>query len=153
MGVVMGQKVVRTGRTACYAYAWEGPYEFHVVIGVPGKSGSRGKGRRIHENTCKPFQQASINRVVVWAMEESVVDVVESKLEGDELNEQQRKALDKCLGKWQDVLTNVPGKTEVLLHDIKTGEAPPICSVPYQIPDKWREQVREEISKLRDMGY
>ena len=39
--------------------AWEGPYEvlevpseFHVVIGVPGKSGSRGKGRRVHVYTC-----------------------------------------------------------------------------------------------------
>ena len=97
-----------------------------------------------------PFQQASINRVAVWAIEESVVDEVESKFEADELNEQQRKTLDECLGKWQEVLINVPGKTEVLLHDIKTGEAPPIRSVPYQIPDKWREQVREEISKLSD---
>ena len=128
------------------------PSEFNVVIGVPRKSGSKGKGRRVHVNTCKSFQQTSINRVAVWAMEESVVDEVESKLEGDELNEQQGKALDECLGKWQEVLTSVPGKTEVLLHDIKTGEAPPIRSVPYQIPDKWREQVREEISKLSDMG-
>ena len=78
------------------------------MIGVPGKSGSKCKGRRVHVNT----------------------------LEGDELNEQQRKTLDECLGKWQEVLTSVPGKTEVLLHDIKSGEVPPICSVPYQIPHK-----------------
>ena len=89
------------------------------MIGVPGKSGSKGKGRRVHVNTCKSFQQTSINRVAVWAIEESVVDEVESKLEGDELNEQQKKALDECLGKWQEVLTSVPGKTDVLLHDMK----------------------------------
>ena len=36
----------------------------------------------------------------------------------------------------------------MLCHDINTGGSPPICSPPYQIADKWREQVRGVLDGL-----
>ncbi len=52
------------------------------------------------------------------------------------------------LKKWECVLSDSPGHTSVLLHDIDTGQAPPVRSPPYQLPDVWREQVKEEIAGL-----
>ena len=45
-----------------------------------------------------------------------------------------------------------PGLTEVVSHCINTGDAPPVRSMAYQIPGKWKEKVREEIEELKQMG-
>ena len=45
------------------------------------------------------------------------------------------------------------GRTsEVVSHCINTGDAPPVRSMAYQIPSKWKEKVREEIEELKQMG-
>jgi len=49
-------------------------------------------------------------------------------------------------------MSDKPGMTEVVCHEIHTGGAPPVRSVPYQIPEKWKEQVREEILALVEQG-
>ena len=36
----------------------------------------------------------------------------------------------------------------MLCHDINTGGSPPIRSPPYQIADKWHEQVRDVLDGL-----
>ena len=62
------------------------------------------------------------------------------------------KELEEVLGKWARVLTDEPGRTELLRHDINTGDAPPTGAAPYQIPLKWQEAVKKELDELKVLG-
>ncbi len=141
--------------------AWEGPYEIievpndiHLILAVPG-SRKRGKiGKRVHVNLCKPYIQLAgvVHRLVVAANDDPSLDQPKVHLHGDALSQQQRKQMTDLLKKWECVLSDSPGHSSVLLHDVDTGQAPPVRSPPYQLPDVWREQVKEEIAGLLEQG-
>ena len=137
---------------------YEGPYEIfevpndvHVIIGIPGKAGGN-KIKRVHINSCKPYNQVQVCRVTVWAREDEIVDSVDKKLEGDVLTDYRQKELDAVLQKWGDVLSDILGKTDILKHDIRTGDYLPVRSIPYYIPNKWRSQIKEELEKMQEQG-
>ena len=137
---------------------YEGPYEIlevpndiHVIIGIPGKAGGN-KIKRVHINSCKPYNQVQVCRVAVSAREDEIVDSVDKKLEGDVLTDYRQKELDAVLQKLCDELSDIPGKTDILKHDIRTGDYLPVRSIPYQIPSKWRSQVKEELEKMQEQG-
>ena len=140
--------------------AWGGPYkvlevpsELHVVVGMADQTArKKGSKKRVHINTCKEFHQATINRVAVWAREDAEVDGLRNKLEGGEISKKHEDELKKYLSRWSEVLTDKPGKTDILRHDIVTGDAPPMRSVPYQVPMKWKDKFREEIESLVAQG-
>ena len=50
------------------------------------------------------------------------------------------------------MLSDAPGMTELLVHHINTGDAPPVRAAPYQVPLKWQEAVEKEIKLLKGMG-
>ena len=56
------------------------------------------------------------------------------------------------LDEWDSVLRDDPGCTDVLQHDIDTGDAPPFRSTPYQVPAKWRDAVKAELEQLKEQG-
>ena len=109
--------------------------------------------KSVHINSCKPFHAMQVAQVAVWTVEdEEVVDRKELRLQGEELSVHQSNKLRKCLEKWSKVLSDKAGMTEVVCHDICTGHAPPVRSVPHQIPERWTEQVREELLALVELG-
>ena len=69
-------------------------------------------------------------------------------LAGDALNTNEWEEMNKLLDKWNNVLRDTPGHTNVLLHNVDTGQAPPIGSMPYQLPEVWKQPVKEEIWEL-----
>ena len=138
--------------------SWEGPFvvldvpsEVHVVLGTPDKACTRGMGKRVHINSCKPFHEASVYRVAVWATDDELLDK-QMRLQGGELSQQQKEELEKLLGKWGSMLRDEPGETELVEHDIDTGDAQPVRAAPYQLPDKWKDAVREELCSLKELG-
>ena len=69
-----------------------------------------------------------------------------------QLSETRKQRLAECVERWsRSVLKAEPGLTEVVSHCISTGDAPPVRSMAYQIPSKWKEKVREEIEELKQM--
>ena len=52
----------------------------------------------------------------------------------DKLTDKQRKEVKELLAKYPDVLTSLPGKIELLEHDIKLSTAEPVRSKGYPIP-------------------
>ena len=70
----------------------------------------------------------------------------------DELTDEQRKEVRELLAKYQDVLTSIPGKTELLEHDIKLSTAEPVRSKGYTIPYKTREIMESEIDEMIKLG-
>ena len=60
--------------------------------------------------------------------------------------------MNKLKKEFGDVFVDRPGRTNVCQLVIKTGEAPPTSSGPYRVPDRLKEGVREEVTKLAEMG-
>ena len=70
----------------------------------------------------------------------------------DVLTNEQRKEVRELLAKYPDVLTSIPGKTELLEHDIKLSTAEPVRSKGYPIPYKTREIMESEIDEMIELG-
>ncbi|PIK51194.1 hypothetical protein BSL78_11911 [Apostichopus japonicus] len=79
---------------------------------------------------------------------ESASDVVVN----DELGVGQSHEVKRVLSKFTDVLTDVPGKTDVLKCDIKLTTDKPIKAKPYPVPLSMRDSLQEEVRKMIDMG-
>lgn len=65
---------------------------------------------------------------------------------------EQRSEATRTLETFSDVLSGTPSRTTAAIHNIDTGDAEPIRSTPYKVPQKLEVQVSEEINKMLDMG-
>ncbi|KAH3717167.1 hypothetical protein DPMN_059947 [Dreissena polymorpha] len=79
---------------------------------------------------------------------ESVEDV---KL-GENLDAKQCESLQTLLQDFQDVLTDIPGKTNLVEHHIKTTTDDPIRSRPYPVPHAVKETINKEVQEMLRMG-
>ena len=70
----------------------------------------------------------------------------------DKLTDEQKKEVKELLAKYPDVLTSIPGKTELLEHDIKLSTAEPVMSKGYPLPYKTREIMESEIDEMIELG-
>ena len=59
-------------------------------------------------------------------------------LAGDALNTNEREEMNKLLDKWNNGLRDTRGHTNVLLNNVDIGQAPPIRSLPCQLPEAWK---------------
>ena len=138
--------------------SWEGPFvvldvpsEFHVVLDTPGKACEKAQGKRVHINACKPYVEMSVHRVAVWASEDGLLEQ-QTMLLGEDVPQAKLEGLELVLKKWECVLCDVPGKTDLLVHEINTGDAPPVRAAPYQVPMKWQAAVKVELDLLKELG-
>ena len=72
----------------------------------------------------------------------------ENVLISDELTKSQKEQVRVLLNEFSDVFSGNPNLTHVATHRIDTGEALPIPSSPYKIPQKLEEEVNKEIEKM-----
>lgn len=56
------------------------------------------------------------------------------------------------LYRYRDVLTDVPGHTHVLEHEIRLTTDKPVRVSPRQIPFALTETVKKEVSKMLELG-
>ena len=56
------------------------------------------------------------------------------------------------LGKYNDVFTDLPGKTNLIEHRVELTENEPIRSKPYPLPYAVREELRGEIREMISLG-
>jgi len=69
-----------------------------------------------------------------------------------ELSDAQKLKLVKLVSEFKDVITDVPGKTDVLKHEIKLNTEVPIRSKAYPIPQAIKEEVKKEIDDMLEAG-
>lgn len=69
-----------------------------------------------------------------------------------DLDEEQTTKIKRILGNYRDVLTDIPGKTNIGEHSIKLTDDEPIRQKPYPIPHAVRDEVRKEIDTMLEMG-
>ena len=121
---------------------WDGPFEvmevpndMHLIIATFAK-----KHKRVHVNVFKTFStpESQVHRLVVSAADDPYLDEPKLVLAGDALNTNEREEMNKLLDKWNNGLRDTPGHTNVLLNNVDIGQAPPIRSLPCQLPEAWK---------------
>lgn len=68
------------------------------------------------------------------------------------LDDNQREEVNSLLREYEEVLTDMPGLTNLGKHDIKLVNKEPIKSKPYPLPHALRGKVKEEVQKMIDGG-
>ena len=149
---------------------WQGPYEITKVLkdGLNYEvdtSKNRKQHRIYHINLLSKWQSRDEAAALVMPESpemslphesnvpllynnESWKDVVIS----DELDKFQTYEAELVLREFSDVLKGTPNLTTAAVHKIDTGDAAPIRSSPYKIPQKLEEEVSKEIEMMLHMG-
>ena len=68
------------------------------------------------------------------------------------IDETKSVKIQELLGKFGDVFTDVPGKTELIEFKIKLTTTDPVKSKAYQVPHAVRETVKQEIDAMMKLG-
>ena len=66
--------------------------------------------------------------------------------------ELQLRELEKFKERYKDMLSDTPGRTHLVCHNIPTGDAHPVRLPPYRLTHKAQEILREEIQTLLNQG-
>ena len=142
--------------------SWTGPWEVVQKCGIVNykvrKVGNRGKGRVVHINTMKEYNERveRVRRMMVVVEDEegdleSVGDgrkiVGEGGCEG--FNKQQ---LEHVLDDFRDTLSSSPGLTSLTEMTINTEEGPPVVQHPYRPPESMLAGIKTELESLLDQG-
>ena len=138
--------------------SWHGPY---VVVARKSRVDyaidfGKGNGRVkvLHINNLKRFypREERILRVALVAEDWSEDECVGTKL-GDVCDGFcEELVVSKMKEEYPEVFSDLPGKTSACQLVIRTGEAEPIASHPYRVPDRLKEEVRKEIESLVNLG-
>ena len=70
----------------------------------------------------------------------------------DALTSEQRAEVEALIEQYPDVLTSVPGRTDLIKHDIKLSTSEPIPSKEYPVPFKARDVMDSEIKEMLELG-
>ena len=146
---------------------WQGPYQVSKQVGEVNYQidmHDRRKRKRIfHVNMLRPWHVPTdvsymaeevpvteLEEVPVWR--ESDNENMSKPQLGKKLSQQQRTDLETLLKSFADVIRDVPGRTSLIEHHIRTGNANPIRLPPYRIPHAYRDAVKEEIEEMLAQG-
>ncbi len=68
------------------------------------------------------------------------------------LSSEQKAEQQHLIGHFSDVFSSVPGKTQLVRHDIKTPPGVIVKQRPYRIPEARRQAIEEEIQQMLKLG-
>ncbi|XP_062585038.1 uncharacterized protein LOC134246689 [Saccostrea cucullata] len=88
------------------------------------------------------------DKVPALQQTESSADVLYSK----DLNTEQRDQIQRLVEEFGDIFTDVPKKTPLTKHSVKTSTDVPIHMKPYPIPYALQDQVKRELQQMMDLG-
>lgn len=69
-----------------------------------------------------------------------------------ELDQKQQKELKQLVSKFSDVLTDLPGRTNITEHEIKLVSDDPVRSRPYAVPHALKDTIKAEMDNMLKMG-
>ena len=161
---------------------WQGPFEVVNSKGCNNYTVDIGSSQKTyHANLLKKYYVREIPTEKVGLLECAVsavigedddeeahnMPVVEPKIElpclkqtetyrdveiNTEISQPQKKEVVTLLREYQDVLTDVPGKTNMYTYDIKVNSQTPIRRKPYPVPQAMKATLHEEVKGMLDAG-
>ena len=130
---------------------WQGPYEVVERVGEVNYR-VRQPGRR------KPTQLYHVNILKQWKeggnppgpaplglVARRGVPVVPV---GEDLSPDQKQDLADLVLQHQDVFSELPGRTSVIQHDIRTAPGVKVRVPPYRVPEARRAAIQEEVARM-----
>ena len=120
--------------------AWKGPYKIIEWLGeVNYRVENLKKGHKrklVHINNIKEYVERTelVGRISIMLEEDAGLSQV--VVDGIRAEEFCQEELEGVLKKCDDVLSDVPGSTDLVGMGINVGEATPIAQSPYRIPAK-----------------
>ncbi|XP_046566272.1 uncharacterized protein LOC124274942, partial [Haliotis rubra] len=90
-------------------------------------------------------QDESLNKVRKMAEENKVRNTTH------DLTPEQKQEVSELVSEYQDVLTDLPGRTDSIEYKIKLTSTEPISSKPYPLPHHMREVVAREVESMLRM--
>ena len=67
---------------------------------------------------------------------------------GENLSPAQRQDLEEIVMQHREFFLDVPGRTTIIQHDIKTAPGVTVRVPPYRIPEARRNPIREEVARM-----
>ena len=67
---------------------------------------------------------------------------------GEDLSPAQKQDLEEVILQHQDVFSELPGRTTITQHGIKTAPGITVRVPPYRVPEAWRNAIREEVTRM-----
>ncbi len=137
--------------TACkFLATWQGPYTVTEKVG-PVTYRVRQPGRRkedqlYHINLLKRWVGTRTQLATLATSDPGVVDM------NALLSDAQKKDLHHLIGKFSDVFSPIPGRTQVLQHDIRTPPGTVVRQRPYRVPEARRHAIEEEVQEMLRLG-
>ncbi|KAL5020859.1 hypothetical protein ScPMuIL_000014, partial [Solemya velum] len=101
------------------------------------------------DNQESDIEHISDNMIIPLLQQTETIDDVKVS---DELTADQQKQVRSILEKYEDVFTDIPGRTHLIEHDIQLTSTEPIRRNPYAIPYALQEEVTKELRKMVDLG-
>ena len=140
--------------------SWSGPFEVQRQVSpvtydihLPG---SRSRSSILHANMLKKWHTPAdkLHRVVTITEEEGENEsLCGVKLGGGFVpNADEQARMDAVLLQYAGVLTSVPGRTTLAELSVRTGDHQPVRSPFYQIPPRWKDEVKLQIDQLLSLG-
>ncbi|CAJ0922012.1 unnamed protein product [Ranitomeya imitator] len=151
--------------------AWEGPYVVHQQLNpvtyVVTLDHARGRRKAFHVNMMKAHHEREPFVLPVCSLpedgeEDTLLDLLaQAKANGSiedvevsaSLTEPQRVQLQTTLEPFRVVVfSNRPGRTELVVHEVDTGNHAPLRRTPYRISDQVQQIMRQEIDEMLQLG-
>ena len=155
---------------------WTGPYTIVQKIGqMDYKVDVRGKVKTIHANLMKKYiERDETNCGVLTTCAVSLIDFSEGDIEdpqntilppqttqsetvkhvnfAERLTPEQRLTVESLCDSFRDVLTDIPGTTNLVRHKIELKSSDPIRLKQYPIPFNTESIIREEVEKMLQLN-
>ncbi|XP_041477315.1 uncharacterized protein LOC121425354 [Lytechinus variegatus] len=71
---------------------------------------------------------------------------------GEGIGEVQRTKMEKLIQEFADVMTDVPGQTDIISHSVNLSTQSYVRSRPYQVPQALRDTIKKEVDLMLKMG-
>ena len=133
---------------------WQGPYEIVEKMGPVNykvqQAGKRKNHQIYHVNILKKWHPAE--PIVLPALLTSVSPSILPPVPvGEDLSPEQQQDVKQLLTRNRDRFSEIPGRTNVIQHDIYTIPGKVVRQRPYRIPHARREAIKEEVNNMLNL--
>lgn len=144
-----------------FVATWQGPYRVTRKVGKVNfeieMSDKGGRKQIFHVNHLKRWKEPTclVNTVIEdgegmeeyqWNNHGQVIQF------GPRLSKEKRKEIHQILSKYRHATRKIPGRTDQIVHKIRTSDSRPIRLKPYRIPHAFKDKVYKELTDMERNG-
>ncbi|KAI2644624.1 Retrovirus-related Pol polyprotein [Labeo rohita] len=143
--------MVLVPNAACkFLATWQGPYMVLEKIGPVTyhlrQPGQRRAEQLYHVNLLKKWIGTRDPLAALVTSDPVVVDI------NPHLSAAQKGELQHLIGQFSDVFSPLPGRTNVLQHDIQTPPGVVVRQRPYRVPEARQQAIEDEVQQMLKLG-